>query len=512
MTKRFLAILPAELLIIFLSYVLVTWVKSGSNSYFAANYIYGLIIFTSIWFSISLLLRKFHFDKESKSYELTRNILIANFIILASITILMYGVRSLQFSRIIVFGTIFTATVFEIIAGNIHYYVSIANGNGKHIRTRKPTRKKRLTDSEALLKAEHEIRVRDISLSEIQLKKDIIEECGKGSYKYISGKIDLLNPHNLVISTSTVFNIQYQPDHYLTGIVNLKRINDIRYINKFFEAVNRKLPPGGTFMGCVETKELRKKRILRKYLPPFNWIYYLMDFMVKRVFPKFNITKKIYFFLTRGQNRVISRPETLGRLYSCGFKVTEEDYVDKLLFFVAVKVKDPAYDLNPSYGPFIRLKRIGKNGKFLRVYKMRTMHPYAEYLQEYVHLKNDLREGGKFRDDYRISTLGRIMRMFWIDELPMLINWFRGEIRLVGVRPISEHYFNLYSKEHRRRRIRYKPGLIPPYYADLPNTLEEIEESEKRFLDAFDRHPFRTNWKYFWKAIFNIIFRRARSK
>jgi len=512
MSRRLIFILPLELLILALSYVFVTWIKSGSKSYFATNYLNGLIIFVFIWFGISVLLKKFQFDKSFKSYELTRNILFANFIILASVTILMYGVRSLQFSRIIVFGTIFTATIFEIIVGNIHYYVATTNGNGKITRPKKRIKKKRLSDSEALLQAEHEIKVRDISLSGIQLKKDIIEECGASSYDYIISKIDLLNPRNLVISTSTRFNILYQPNNYLSGIVNLKRINDIRYVNKFFEAVNKKLPAGGIFLGCVETKELRKQRILKKYYPPFNWIYYLIDFMVKRVFPKFNITKKLYFFLTRGQNRVISRPETLGRLYSCGFEVIEEDYIDRLLFYVARKLKEPAYDLNPSYGPLVRLRRIGKGGKIIRVYKMRTMHPFSEYLQEYVHQKHDLREGGKFNNDFRISTLGRIMRMFWIDELPMLINWFRGELKLVGVRPISEHYFKLYTKDHQKRRIKYRPGLIPPYYADLPKTLEEIESSENRYMDLYDRRPFLTNWKYFWKATYNIIFRQARSK
>ena len=512
MLKRLLLIFPVELLILALSYVFVTWIKSGSRSYFSSNYLYGIIIFVFIWLGISVLLKKFNFDKSYKSFELTRNILFANFIILASITIIMYGVRSLQFSRIIVFGTIFTATIFEIIAGNVHYYVATTNGNGKITRTKKRTKNKRLSDSESLLQAEHDIKVRDISLSGIQLKKDIIEECGAAAYDYIISKIKLLNPRNLVISTSTRFNILYQPNNYLTGIVNLKRINDIRYVNKFFEAINKKLPTGGTFLGCVETKELRKKRILKKYYPPFNWIYYLIDFMVKRVFPKFNITKKIYFFLTRGQNRVISRPETLGRLYSCGFEVQEEDYIDKLLFFVAKKIKEPAFDLNPSYGPLVRLRRIGKGGEVIRVYKMRTMHPYSEYLQEYVHQKHDLREGGKFNNDFRISTLGKLMRMFWIDELPMLINLFRGELKLVGVRPISEHYFKLYSRDHQKRRIRYKPGLVPPYYADLPKTLEEIETSEKRYLDLYDRYPFRTNWKYFWKATYNIIFKQARSK
>ena len=140
------------------------------------------------------------------------------------------------------------------------------------------------------------------------------------------------------------------------------------------------------------------------------------------------------------------------------------------------------------------------------------MHPYAEYLQEYVYEKVGLDNGGKFKDDFRISSLGKFMRTFWIDELPMLINLFKGELKLFGVRPLSRHYFNLYTRELQKRRIRYKPGLIPPFYVDNPQTLEEIMSSEMKYLDAYDKHPFITDFKYFFKAIFNIIFKRYRSK
>ena len=104
------------------------------------------------------------------------------------------------------------------------------------------------------------------------------------------------------------------------------------------------------------------------------------------------------------------------------------------------------------------------------------------------------------------------MRALWIDELPMLLNWIKGDLKLVGVRPISEQYYSLYSKEHQERRIKYKPGLVPPFYADLPKSLKEIEASEEGYFDAYDKHPFRANWYYFWKAWYNIIFKNARSR
>ena len=101
--------------------------------------------------------------------------------------------------------------------------------------------------------------------------------------------------------------------------------------------------------------------------------------------------------------------------------------------------------------------------------------------------------------------------MFWIDELPMLINLLKGELKLVGVRPLSKHYFSLYTLEHQERRVKYKPGLVPPFYADNPKTLEDIMASEQKYFDAYDKHPLFTDFRYFFKAIFNIVFKKSRS-
>ncbi len=143
---------------------------------------------------------------------------------------------------------------------------------------------------------------------------------------------------------------------------------------------------------------------------------------------------------------------------------------------------------------------------------MRTMHPYAEYLQEYVYEQSDLQEGGKFKNDFRVHTAGKIMRRFWIDELPMLFNLFKGDLKIVGVRPLSQHYYELYDEELKAKRIKTRPGLVPPFYADMPGTLEEIQASEHRYLDAYMKRPFITDCRYFWKATYNIIFKKARSK
>ena len=510
MIKHRITLLTLDLFLLGISYILVTWIKSGLGSYMSSKYLIGLGILTFIWLFISGALKKF-FPKNPPQGSVTIHIIVINLLIFGTIAIIMYGARSLEYSRIIIFGTIAILTVLEIIVSKT-YQLVIQNGNGVEAPPVRKTKEKPLPPLEAQLKADHEIRNRHISFSHEQLKNDIIEECGEAAYEYIAGNIDLQDLKNLVVSTTTRFNILYQPDGYLKGIVNLKRVNDIRYLNKFFETINAKLPLRGLFIGCAETKDLRKRRILRKYPPVLNWLFYFLDYIIKRVLPKFNLTKNIYFFLTRGQNRVLTRAEILGRLYSCGFMIENEEFVNGRYVFCMKKTGDPVFPKKPSYGAIARLPRIGKGGKIIRVYKMRTMHPYAEYLQDYVYYKHSLQDGGKFNNDFRISSAGRLMRALWIDELPMLINWIRRDLKLVGVRPISEQYFSLYSKEHQERRIQYKPGLVPPYYADLPKSIEEIEASEMKYFNAYDKHPFRTNWRYFWKAWYNIIFKRARSR
>jgi lipopolysaccharide/colanic/teichoic acid biosynthesis glycosyltransferase len=182
------------------------------------------------------------------------------------------------------------------------------------------------------------------------------------------------------------------------------------------------------------------------------------------------------------------------------------------LYFVAKKVDNPAFDKDPTYGPLIKLRRVGKDGKIFKVYKLRTMYPYAEYLQDYVYKHNELDEGGKFKDDFRVSPLGRLLRKFWIDEFPMFWNLIKGDMKLIGVRPLSKHYFSLYTPEVQEMRTRVKPGLVPPFYADMPKTLDDIILSEKKYLELYAQNPLKTDISYFFKIFTNIFFRGARSK
>lgn len=301
------------------------------------------------------------------------------------------------------------------------------------------------------------------------------------------------------------------PDGEAEVLLPKEHLNAIHYINQSFRDANQKLKEGGYLVVAFDTAKKRRLQFYSKYPKWKANILYSFDFLWHRVFPRMSLTKRFYYHCTKEVRRVLPRPEVLGRLYYCGFDVVSEQYIHDRYCVIARKRQEPNYE-HRHYGFIVKLKRVGKDGEMMWVYKFRTMYAYAEYLQTYVYDNNNLQVGGKFRDDYRITDWGRWLRKTWLDELPMLINIFKGQMSLVGVRPLSEQYYNLYDPAVRERRIKYKPGMLPPFYADMPETLQEIQDSEMRFFDAYDKHPFRTKWRYFWKIVGNMVFRHKRSQ
>lgn len=291
------------------------------------------------------------------------------------------------------------------------------------------------------------------------------------------------------------------------NIISLNKINNISHIDEFFESVNKKLVKEGVFVGCVETIRQRKEKIFKKYHASVAYPVYLFDFVFKRICPKVFPTKKLYYKITKGKDTVISIAETLGRLTLSGFEILSYEEINGVTYFAAKKTRLPMYGDKPSCGFIVKLRRVGENGNIINVYKFRTMHPYSECLQDYLYKNHSLKEGGKFNRDFRITFWGKILRKTRIDELPMLINFLKGDLKLVGVRPLSLQYWSTYEEDIRNRRIKYKPGLFPPFVADLPKTFTEIMDSERRYLDNYDSKPIRTDLKYLLKILYNINFK-----
>ena len=117
-----------------------------------------------------------------------------------------------------------------------------------------------------------------------------------------------------------------------------------------------------------------------------------------------------------------------------------------------------------SRGPvFFKDRRVGKNGKEIKVYKFRSMYMDAESrLKEYLteeQYQTWLVER-KIDNDPRITKLGKFIRKTSIDELPQLINIFKGDMSVVGPRPITKLEIDLnFSEEERKVLLTARPGL-----------------------------------------------------
>lgn len=290
-------------------------------------------------------------------------------------------------------------------------------------------------------------------------------------------------------------------------------LHTIYELDVFLANANKHLSQGGYLICNCRTSSVKKAVIYSRYPKGINRIYYGFHYLWHRVFPKIKILKPIYFAFTKGRNRTFHRVEILGRMYHAGFEVVYENTAHGEFRVIGRKIKEPITEGIPSSSPIAKLKRVGKNGKIITVYKFRTMYSYSEYIQEYVYQHRRLDKTGKFYHDYRVNTIGALLRKTWLDELPMVINMLKGEMKLVGVRPLSRQFFGLYTPEMQELRTRTKPGLLPPLYYEKvqPESLEGIQESERRYLEAYLKHPFRTDWKYFWGIVGNIFLNHKHS-
>ena len=315
----------------------------------------------------------------------------------------------------------------------------------------------------------------------------------------------------LLLSTTSLENINVLENQSHNLLINLQKLNDFRWLNEYLIACHSKIVPGGMLVGCFTPLELVKHK-LRSKMPKFIFlIIYPIHFLFYRVFPKLPKLRHLYFVLTKGRSRNISKAEIFGRLHYCGYKIIAQKLIDNNLYFIAQKLSTISTDESPSYGPIIGLKRVGLNGEIITIHKFRTMHPYSEFIQKELFDNHNLNPSGKIKDDFRITNWGKIMRSLFIDELPQIYDWFQGKVKIVGVRALSEHYLSLYPEDLQKERDKQKPGLMPPYYADMPKSFDEILDSERTYLKRKYEKPFSTDFIYFWRGLLNILFRGARS-
>ena len=119
---------------------------------------------------------------------------------------------------------------------------------------------------------------------------------------------------------------------------------------------------------------------------------------------------------------------------------------------------------NKENGPlFYSQKRIGKNGKYIKMYKFRSMVVGADeilkkLLEENEDLRKEFEETRKLQDDPRITKVGRFLRKTSLDEFPQFINVLKGEMSLVGPRAVIDGEIEKFG-EHKEEVLSVKPGI-----------------------------------------------------
>lgn len=312
---------------------------------------------------------------------------------------------------------------------------------------------------------------------------------------------------------------QVQISEQLTNFKNLGKelvyftepVNNIPYLQKGLHELYDKTSSNQIILFRFETIQGRIRRI-QKNKPRFiSKIQVIWEFFIFRIIPRIFLFKYLYNKLMKEKLRVLSKAEGLGRMVFAGFEIYATENSTRYTYALIRKSKVRIKKQKPSFGIIYGMPRIGKNGKIFKVYKIRTMHPYSEFLHAYILKENGYGSRGKPKNDFRVTSWGKFLRKYWIDEFPQLFNVIKGDMKLVGLRPVSETYFNELNEEFRKLRLTLKPGCIPPYVALNRNpSKESVIKAESDYVEMKLKNSYTTDTKLFFSAVKNIIFLNKR--
>jgi len=492
-------------------FFLVTYLKRGSLTLFHP-YDDILLIYFGLWLGFSLFTRKFNRENFSDFLSAFGPALKTALFMAAGLAFFIYLFRLEPVSRLQVFAPLVFLLALECLIFFLYATYRRHGLMGRDLEDREEVNAYfDQRSKQPWLEPAEEPRVQEPAGEKLKHALDFFDP---RIYELISSQMDLQKLDRsdcALLSTDNMFNLEVLENDRMGLIINLHKINDVRWFNRYFLLAHEKLRPGGCLVGKAHTISTHRDFYRHKYPRYLSSLFYSLSFIWGRVFPKLPGLKKFYFAVTRGRNRMVSRAEVLGRLCFCGYRILAEEEIGYRFFFVAQKIKRPSMDPDPTYGPLVGLRRTGLGGQPITVYKFRTMYPFSEYIQDYVFNLHGTKDGDKIINDFRITGWGKVFRKLWIDELPMLYNWLRGDLKLVGVRPLSDHKLSTYPEELQEKRKKVKPGLLPPFYADRPTTVEGFFQAEEDYLDGYMKKPLRTDFRYFWIIVWNIVVRRARS-
>lgn len=159
-----------------------------------------------------------------------------------------------------------------------------------------------------------------------------------------------------------------------------------------------------------------------------------------------------------------------------------------------------------SQGPAIFIhKRVGKNGETIGIYKFRSMVINAEEMIKYFtpEQKAEFEKNFKLENDPRITKVGKFIRKTSLDELPQLFNILKGDISIVGPRPITEAETAFYGN-YRELLLSVKPGLTGLWAA---NGRSNTTYSRRRAMEIYyvKNRSFSLDIKIILKTVLSVF-------
>ena len=150
--------------------------------------------------------------------------------------------------------------------------------------------------------------------------------------------------------------------------------------------------------------------------------------------------------------------------------------------------------------PFYSQMRTGRNGKKFKMYKFRSMYKNAEKKREELLKKNEA-DGPIFKmeNDPRVTKMGRFIRKTSIDELPQLVNILKGDMSIIGPRPLPVYEQDA-CDEYQNQRLLVKPGLSC-YTALDKKSEEDFDQWIELDLKYIKERSFKTDIKIIFETV-----------
>jgi exopolysaccharide biosynthesis polyprenyl glycosylphosphotransferase len=176
-------------------------------------------------------------------------------------------------------------------------------------------------------------------------------------------------------------------------------------------------------------------------------------------------------------------PLIIKRILDCSIAFVTLVIVSPVMFLSALAIR------LSSPGPiFFTQNRIGHNKRKFIIYKFRTMIVDAEErLQHLEHLNEVSGPVFKIKNDPRVTPVGKFLRKTSLDELPQLFNVLKGEMSLVGPRPLPLHDYEGFSQDWHRRRFSVRPGITCLWQVNGRSSIpfEQWMELDMQYIDEW---------------------------